>query len=86
VASGDTRDSTGGGTYRCAACNYSTARDVLVVELLRHQRATDDLLFRLARLALPLLSACALGTCAGTTDPRLARLRALLSDLLGPTP
>ena len=53
VPSGDCLDSTGGGTYRCVPCGYSTARDLLVEDLLRELRDVRDLLKRFGRMALP---------------------------------
>ena len=53
VPSGDCLDSTGGGTYRCVPCGYSTARDLLVEDLLRELRDVRDLLKRFAQMALP---------------------------------
>ena len=53
VSSGDCRDSTGGGVYSCAACGFSTARDVLVLRLLRELRDTRGLFERFGRMVLP---------------------------------
>ena len=53
VSSGDCSDSTGGGVYSCSGCGFSTARDVLVVRLLRELRDSRGLFERFGRMALP---------------------------------
>jgi len=88
ISSGICSDSTGGGVYTCVACNFSSARDLLVERLLRRQRETEHLLEDVCRLVIPIMSACARGTPPAPTDPRFKLLRwldELRGDHLTPT-
>jgi hypothetical protein len=58
VSSGNCADSTGGGTYTCSACSYSTARDKLVTGLLLELRDVKLLLEEFVELAIPRLARC----------------------------